>query len=516
MSTQSVKMGNKNRRGWFVAALLVIFLLVAAVVWYIGTAAAPGTALNGAQAHTPAEVWAAQGIDDYQYTLQVSCFCMVDATRPVTITVQNGQVASITYVDDGTAADPALFEQYDTIDEIFAVIDEAAAQEPARLDVTYDEATGVPQSIAIDISEQMADEELYLEISDFEALAETAELPAATSEPVVEAVGPPIIEKVSVEQCATPSAGTHQLIYAAQGVCFLYPDNYDVLQNDDGSLTIYERSWLNTEAPFASISFEPLNERDNIIAEYLPEVNLAVVTLPTVDLGGLTATVLDDLPGQDTNRRILAIEDDRVINIMIARIGADYGAVGEAAEVLSQMITESLQLIGIEPEAPFLAGPECPEPVTGTTLFTNAADGYCLLLPDGYAVDDSLTSNAGGGETAVYVDSIMNSSHARLFITVDDAQGRTLEEITAAKEAEISEIQGTPAMWSFGDVPDGVWSNQFDQVPGQDLSRQVLMVKDGRLYTLSFIPDDPTAGDVYAEMQTLYDTVMDSFSFLRQ
>jgi hypothetical protein len=37
--------------------------------------------------------------------------------------------------------------------------------------VTYDEVTGVPQSINIDISEQMADEELYLEISGFEALA---------------------------------------------------------------------------------------------------------------------------------------------------------------------------------------------------------------------------------------------------------------------------------------------------------------------------------------------------------
>ena len=45
------------------------------------------------------------------------------------------------------------------------------AQEPARLDVTYNEATGVPQSINIDISEQMADEELYLEVSGFEALA---------------------------------------------------------------------------------------------------------------------------------------------------------------------------------------------------------------------------------------------------------------------------------------------------------------------------------------------------------
>ncbi len=59
---------------------------------------------------------------------------------------------------------------------------------------------------------------------------------------------------------------------------------------------------------------------------------------------------------------------------------------------------------------------------------------------------------------------------------------------------------------------DGEPANQFDQVPGQDLSRQVLMVHNGRLYTLTFIPDDPDAGAAYDEMQLLYDTVMDSFS----
>lgn len=339
---------------------------------------------------------------------------------------------------------------------------------------------------------------------------------AGNAEPTIESANNPPAEIISVDQCAEAAPGAHQLLYAAQGVCFLYPDTYDVSQGKDGSLSIYQRSLMNTEAPFASISFEPLRERSNMIAEYLPEVDLAVVTLPTIDLGGVTATVLDDLPGQDTNRRILAVHDDRVINIMIARIGADYGAVGEQAEALSQMITDSFTFIGIEPEAPLLAGPECPEAPTGTTLFTNAEDGYCLLLPDGYAVDDSLTSNDGGGETAVYVDSLQDTAHARLFITVDDAGSRSLEEITAEKEAEIAQMMGTPAVWAFGYMLDGVPANQFDQVPGQDLSRQVVLVRNGRLITLTFIPDEPAVGDAYAEMETLYNTVMDSFSFLWQ
>lgn len=172
MSTQNVALKHENRRGWFVAALLVIFLLVAGVGWFLWTAAAPDTAVNQLPGDTPAAVWAAQGIDDYRYTVQVSCFCLVEATRPVIVEVKDGQAVSLTYADDGTAADPALFERYDSIDKIFAIISEAEAQEPARLDVTYDEATGVPQSIAIDISEQMADEELYLEISGFESLTD--------------------------------------------------------------------------------------------------------------------------------------------------------------------------------------------------------------------------------------------------------------------------------------------------------------------------------------------------------
>jgi len=172
MSTQNVTMKHENRRGWFVAVLVVSVVLVASLVWYLLTDVVPGTAANEVPADTPAAVWAAQGIDDYQYIVQVGCFCIVEATRPVMVEVRDGQVVSLTYVDDGTAADPALFERYDSIDKIFAIISEAEAQEPARLDVIYDEATGVPQSIAIDISEQMADEELYLEISGFEALAD--------------------------------------------------------------------------------------------------------------------------------------------------------------------------------------------------------------------------------------------------------------------------------------------------------------------------------------------------------
>jgi len=360
---------------------------------------------------------------------------------------------------------------------------------------------------------------VFMSLAIFALVACDATTPAGTNEPSpTETVTVPEAETVSAANCPAPAPGVYQLMYAAEGICFLYPDNYDVFQGEDGSLTLYVRSLLNTEAPLATIRFEALEGRSiqEVVPDYPSDAELATMSFLAIELGGETAMVLDNLPGQDTNRRVITTHDDKVYDLMIARIGDEYGVVGQEAEALFDQITSSFQFIDVEPGAPLLAGPECPEAAAGTILFTNAEDGFCLLLPDDYAVDDSLTAEGGGAETAVYVDSPLDVAHARLFITVQDAGGRTLDEISADKKAEIeTALPGFEVMWSFGYMLDGVPANQFDQVPGQDLSRQVVLVHDGRVFTLTFIPDDPSA-DAYAEMQTLYDLVLDSFSFLRQ
>jgi UDP-3-O-acyl-N-acetylglucosamine deacetylase len=51
-------------------------------------------------------------------------------------------------------------------------------------------------------------------------------------------------------------------------------------------------------------------------------------------------------------------------------------------------------------------------------------------------------------------------------------------------------------------------------VPGQDLSRQVIAVHDGRAYKLVFMPADEAQGDVYHEMEAPYELAVRSFRFL--
>lgn len=324
-------------------------------------------------------------------------------------------------------------------------------------------------------------------------------------------------EKVSVDNCPEPGEGTYILLYAGQGYCFLYPDNYDVFQSENGSITLYQKSLLNTEAPVATVERQPTNGETlgDITAQRLVNFSLPESAIQDTTLGGQPAILLDNLPGQDLNRRVISVHGDYVYDLIVARIGPEYGQVGDEAEVLFDQINNSFQFIGVEPEAPLLAGPECPEPIENTTIYRNEPGGYCFLIPSEYLIDDSVTSESNGLQTVFYINSLQDVEHPKLFVTVEDAGGRSLEEITAAHETEIeSAVPNYDVTWSFGYMLDGIMANQFDQVPGQDFSRQLLFIRDGQLYTLTFVPDDPQAGQAFAEMETLYNTVVDSFSFL--
>lgn len=323
-------------------------------------------------------------------------------------------------------------------------------------------------------------------------------------------------DKVSVPDCplAQEAPGTHQLVAAAQGICFLYPESYNAFQGEDGTITLYVRSMMNDHVPLGSISYAPSGDQslEALAAQRLADYAWLDTEPQSIRLGGEAAVMLDNLPGQDTNRRVVAVHEDRVYDLVFYGIGANYGAAGELAEALYETVVTSFQFIGIEPEAPLLAGPECLFTDENLMWYTNEPGGYCVVLPAGYT---ALQLDGEGTEMAFYVDSMQDTTRARLFIKVTGADGRPLEEVTMDREAEIEKaVPGSDVMWSWGSMLDGEPANEFQQVPGPELSREVVTLHKGRRYTLTFVPDDPAAGKAYAEMEVLYKAVMDSFSFL--
>lgn len=116
------------------------------------------------------KLWDKQKITSYRYTLTRSCFCAPEARKPVIVEVRNGETTSITYADNGAAADPELFKEYDSITKLFGLIQEGINRKAANLTVKYHPRFNYPTQINIDYSLQMADEELYLTVENFQVI----------------------------------------------------------------------------------------------------------------------------------------------------------------------------------------------------------------------------------------------------------------------------------------------------------------------------------------------------------
>lgn len=115
---------------------------------------------GGPQALTASRAtWQAQRPADYRFTYTRTCFCPPQYRGPFEVTVRGGEVTDVAYKGEGEPVDRPLTE-YQTVDDLFALIAEAYERDAARVDAAYDPATGQPTNIYIDYNEQMADEEV--------------------------------------------------------------------------------------------------------------------------------------------------------------------------------------------------------------------------------------------------------------------------------------------------------------------------------------------------------------------
>lgn len=116
--------------------------------------------------------WASQDIDDYSFTLQRSCFCRGDAIRPINIEVRDGEVSSARYADTGELIpDDSQYNKQSVYnlnaDGLFNLVEQGIKSGAEKVDVSYDKTYGLPTSIYIDQSTQIADEEMGYTISNF-------------------------------------------------------------------------------------------------------------------------------------------------------------------------------------------------------------------------------------------------------------------------------------------------------------------------------------------------------------
>jgi hypothetical protein len=139
--------------------LSAIVALAAAALLSSGCASGRGSGgspLEGAMAK-----WRSAGLHDYSYQYQRSCFCPEEYRRAVVITVRRDSIAGVLFADTRAAVPRENWSRYQTIDGLFAMLQEAADRKAHRIDVTYDGEFGYPRTASIDYDEHLADEEAY-------------------------------------------------------------------------------------------------------------------------------------------------------------------------------------------------------------------------------------------------------------------------------------------------------------------------------------------------------------------
>jgi hypothetical protein len=162
------------------------------------------------------------------------------------------------------------------------------------------------------------------------------------------------------------------------------------------------------------------------------------------------------------------------------------------------------------PSAGGLGETACPQAGPDTRLLASAEHGYCLLYPQGYTTEETSES-----QVVLYFGSLLDISHPKVFIEVGDAVGQGAEALAEATAAELeTAMPGLTVERASGLAIGYEPAFVLDNVPGQDISRQAFVVHGDQLYKLTFVPASDDAGDVYGEMETVYELVTTSFRFV--
>ena len=150
------------RRAAILAAILPLFAAGCEDIFGSGDVGRERDELEDARAQ-----WARNGTDSYEMTVSRVCFCGPLAVR---VRVQGGQVVSRVDPETGAPITGSMYDDVDTVEDLFEFIDESLDEDPHEADAEYDGSRGFPTHAYFDYSENIADEEGGFIVSDFTLL----------------------------------------------------------------------------------------------------------------------------------------------------------------------------------------------------------------------------------------------------------------------------------------------------------------------------------------------------------
>ena len=275
--------------------------------------------------------------------------------------------------------------------------------------------------------------------------------------------------------CPAATDRLQRLVVPTGRYCLAYPAEYKVEQPSASEIVLVIGGLLDAANPRVHINVTDAaggvtadTAADRVAAEFKDfKLDRTVRTV-----AGEPAVVLDRIPGQEINRRVLFVQDGLLYDLMFAPADPAAGDAFKGMEALQGQVLGSFAFL---PAGVGIAD-DCLTPTGGTQLYRDPARGFCLLYPAGYSMQQTDASQA-----VFFSGSLMDVSKPKLFVRVEDANGQTAREMADAVAAEIERAApGHKLDRPFGVTLGYEPAERLDNVPGQDIGRVLIAVHGPR------------------------------------
>ncbi|MCX6050325.1 MAG: hypothetical protein NT075_34955 [Chloroflexi bacterium] len=149
-------------------------------------------------------------------------------------------------------------------------------------------------------------------------------------------------------ECPVATADTKVLVNPAQGYCLLYAATYTTVQTVPDTINVVLGSLMNHVDPRFSITVEDAAGRtlaqvaDQVAAnDAAPDTKVEPVS---IQLDGTEAMMLDNLTGQDFNRRVVAIHNGQLYSFFFTPLG-ETDATRAKLETFYQGVIDSFRFV---------------------------------------------------------------------------------------------------------------------------------------------------------------------------
>lgn len=173
-----------------------------------------------------------------------------------------------------------------------------------------------------------------------------------------------------------------------------------------------------------------------------------------------------------------------------------------------------------EPEVTGLVVPStCLHQQEGRSPFVNYTGGYCLQYPASFRVGDVFPEGAPNAENILGIygppqDASLEPLQAGLSILViGPVEGRTLQQVV--DEAVLTADSGPEITTRITEL-GGERAVIVEGLQGRSPYRDLLTIHEGKIYELTVYPTGDDYPEVVADVELVWQTVLDTFTFLTE